>query len=420
MRKELPAAAVVLTGDELLDGRTRDTNGAFLTSRLAADGVQVARLIAVPDDMRLLVEALTQALALEPAVVIVSGGLGTTHDDLTAAALAESTGRRLDEHPEALEMVARRTRDVAERRDVEFADVFAKTRRQALLPRGARPVPPAGVAPGIALRHGPTRVYALPGVPSELRAMWSWVRGELAAAGVLGDAVTRVVRIFGVGELQVGAVVDEAPRSLLDVAVNVGGGEVAVRLRHERTAAAQAEADALVAALVAAVPVFSSDGLTVDAIVADGLRARRATVAVAESCTGGLLGGRFTALPGSSDYFLGGVVAYADAVKVAVLGVDEASLVRHGAVSAAVAAAMAEGARRVAGATFGLSTTGVAGPDGGTTEKPVGLVFLGCAGPGATRTVGERFPGDRQSVREWAVARALHLLRETLAEDHER
>jgi len=250
--------------------------------------------------------------------------------------------------------------------------------------------------------------------------MWSWVRGELAAAGVLGDAVTRVVRVFGVGELQVGAVVDEAPRTLLDVAINVGGGEVAVRLRHERTAAAQAEADALVDALVAAVPVFSTDGRTVDAIVADGLRARRSTVAVAESCTGGLLGGRFTSLPGSSDFFLGGVVAYANAVKVAALGVDEGLLALHGAVSAEVAAAMAEGVRRVTGATFGLSTTGVAGPDGGTADKPVGLVFLGCAGPGGTRTVRERFPGDRQSVREWAVARALHLLREALEEGEER
>lgn len=419
MRPGLPTAAIVLTGDELLDGRTRDTNGAFLASRLAADGVQVARLCMVPDDMGLLVEALAQALALKPAVVIVSGGLGTTHDDLTAAALAEATGGALHEHPEALEMVARRTRDVAARRYLDFDDVFAQTRRQALLPRGARPVPPAGVAPGIALRHGPTRVYALPGVPSELRAMWSWVRGELAAA-VLGDAVTRVVRVFGVGELQVGAVLDEAPRELLDVAVNVGGGEVVVRLRHERNAAAQAEADGLVDALVAAVPVFSRDGRTVDAIVADGLRARGATLAVAESCTGGLIGARVTRLPGSSDYFVGGVVAYADAVKVTALGVDEGLLTQKGAVSAEVAAAMAEGVRRFTGATFGLSTTGVAGPSGGTAEKPVGLVYVACAGPRGTRTVRERFPGDREGVREWAVARALHLLRETLAEEERR
>ena len=161
--------------------------------------------------------------------------------------------------------------------------------------------------------------------------------------------------------------------------------------------------------------MFSTDGRTIDEMVADGLRARGATVAVAESCTGGLVGGRLTALPGSSDYFLGGVVAYANDVKVAALGVEPRLLDRHGAVSAEVATAMAEGARHATGATYGLSTTGVAGPDGGTAEKPVGLVFVGCAGPSGAHAVRQRFPGDRQSVREWAVARALHLLRETFA-----
>jgi nicotinamide-nucleotide amidase len=410
----LPRAVVVLSGDELLDGRTHDTNGAFLSTELTREGVQVARLVTVPDDLTLLAGALREALALEPAVVIVSGGLGTTHDDLTAAALAEATERTLAEHPEALEMVTRRTRDVAERRHLDFAETLRQTRRQALLPSGARPVPPAGVAPGIALRHGPTRVYALPGVPSELRAMWSWVRGELAAAGVLADVVSRVVRVFGAGELQVGAVLDAAPRGEVDVAVNVGGGEVAVRLRHQRTASAQAEADVLVAALREAVPVFSDDGRTIDELVADSLRSRGATVAVAESCTGGLLGGRLTALPGSSAYFLGGVVAYANAVKLGVLGVDPAVLERHGAVSDEVAEAMAVGARRLAGATYALSTTGVAGPGGGAPDKPVGLVHLACAGPEGCRTTGERFPGDRSAIRAWAVTRALHLLRETL------
>jgi nicotinamide-nucleotide amidase len=410
----LKRAVVVLSGDELLDGRTRDTNGAFLSAQLTREGVQVARLVVVPDDLATLVAVLREAVALEPAVVVLSGGLGTTHDDLTAAALAEATGRALEEHPEALEMVARRSRDVAQRRHLDYDAVFAKTRRQALLPRGARPVPPAGVAPGIALRQGHTRIYALPGVPSELRAMWSWVRGELAAAGVLADVVSRIVRVFGAGELQVGEVVDAAPLVLVDVAVNVGGGEVAICLRHERTMEAQAEADALVGALEAALPVFSTDGRTVDEIVADALRSRHATVAVAESCTGGLLGGRLTALPGSSDYFVGGVLAYANQVKESLLGVGAAVLKRSGAVSEEVAVAMAEGARRVTGATYGLSTTGVAGPDGGTEEKPVGLVHIACTGPGGSATASELFPGDRQSVREWAVARALHLLRQRL------
>jgi nicotinamide-nucleotide amidase len=408
----LPRAVVLLSGDELLDGRTRDSNGAFLSAELSREGLQVVRLLVVPDDLELLTGAIRDALSLEPAVVVLSGGLGTTHDDLTSAALAEATDRRLVEHPEALEMVARRTRDVAERRRLDYEQVFAQTRRQALLPGGARPVPPAGVAPGIALRHGVTRLYALPGVPSELRAMWTWVRGELDAAGVLADTVSRIVRVYGVGELQVGAVVDAAPRALVDVAVNVGAGEVAVRVRHERVPEAQREADALVDALRLALPVFSDDGRTIDELLADKLRSRGATVAVAESCTGGLLGGRLTGLPGSSDYVLGGVVAYADAVKAAVLDVDPAVLERHGAVSAEVAEAMATGVRRLTGATYGLSTTGIAGPGGGSAEKPVGLVFLACAGPAGCLAARERFPGDRAGVRAWAVTRALHLLRE--------
>jgi len=414
MMAGLHRAVVLLSGDELLDGRTRDTNGAFLTAELTREGLQVARLMAVPDDLALLAGAVREGLALEPAVIVLSGGLGTTHDDLTAAALAEATDRRLVEHPEALEMVARRTRDVAERRRLDFDQVFAQTRRQALLPSGARPVPPAGVAPGIALRHGRTRLYALPGVPSELRAMWTWVRGELDAAGVLADVVSRVVRVYGVGELQVAAVIDAAPRAQVDVAINVGGGEVAVRIRHAPAPDAQREAEVLVRALHAAVPVFSDDGRTIDELLGDAMRSNGATVAVAESCTGGLLGGRLTALPGSSDYVVGGVVAYADAVKLAILGVDPSVLERRGAVSAEVAEEMALGVRRLTGATYGLSTTGVAGPGGGTAEKPAGLVHLACAGPAGCRVVRERFPGDRDSVRAWAVTRALHLLREAL------
>ncbi len=417
MLSGLPQAVIVLTGGELLDGRTRDTNGAFLSAELQREGAEVAAVLVVPDDRGRLLAALRFALDAEPAVLLVSGGLGTTHDDLTAACLAEVAGRPLVEHPEALAMVAARTRLVAERRGLDFAEVFAVARRQALLPEGARPVPPAGVAPGIALRLGKTRMYALPGVPFELRAMWVAVRDELAAEGVLAEVVVRIVRTYGVGELQVGAVVDAAPRDLLDVAVNVNVGEVAVRLRHRPEAGAQAQADALVAALVAAVPVFSTDGRTVDDLLAGRLRALGATVAVAESCTGGALGKRLTDRPGSSEYVVGGVIGYANAVKEGLLDVPAAMLEAHGAVSEPVARAMAEGARRRTNATYALSVTGVAGPDGGTSDKPVGLVHLGCAGSRGTRVVREHFPGDRESVREWSVVRALHLLRQALEEE---
>ncbi len=223
-----------------------------------------------------------------------------------------------------------------------------------------------------------------------------------------------VVRVFGVGELQVGPILDALAHDLLELGVNVGGGEVTVRIRHRRDAAAEAQAVALVAALEAGVPVYSSDGRTVDDIVAAELRSRALTLTVAESCTGGLLGARITARPGSSDYFLGGVVSYANEAKTGLLHVPAGMLAQYGAVSGEVAGAMAEGARDALGADFALSITGVAGPDGGTPEKPVGLVYVGCAGPQGTRVREGSYPGDRDSVRTFSATAALHLLRTAL------
>jgi nicotinamide-nucleotide amidase len=202
----------------------------------------------------------------------------------------------------------------------------------------------------------------------------------------------------------------------LRLAITAASGEVTVVAGYgagDREAAAQA--DALAAALRAAGPVFATDDRRIEEIVADILRAGGATVAVAESCTGGLLGARLTELPGSSDYFLGGALVYADAVKRDLLGVPAALLQAHGAVSEPVAGAMAEGARTRLAATYGLSVTGVAGPGGATPGKPVGLVFIGCAGPGKTVVRRYEFPGDRPTVRAWSVVAALHLLRRTAA-----
>lgn len=409
-----PSAAIVLSGDELLDGRTRDSNGRLLAGVLSDRGVRVSSLAIVGDDRDRLAATLRCALAGEPDLLLVGGGLGTTHDDLTAECLAEVLGVPLRENAEALEMLAVRTREVAERRGLDPADMLARARRQALLPAGARPLPPAGVAPGIAAVSGATRIFAFPGVPWELRRMWAEVEAGLEREGFFPEVVTRLVRSYGVGELQVSAALERCARDLLWVGINVGAGEVTVIVRHDAGEAAHAQAAALVATLEREVPVFSVDGRTIDDLVAETLRARRETVAAAESCTGGLLGARFTARPGSSDYFRGGVVAYANEVKEGVLGVPGELLARHGAVSEEVAAAMAEGVRRVTGATWGLGVTGVAGPTGGSREKPVGLVYVGCAGPSGAHVVGDHFPGDRDSVRDWSVVRALHLLRERL------
>ena len=415
MSGDLPRAAVVLSGNELLDGRTRDTNGPYVSADLSARGVKVTSVLTVADDAERLTAALRYSLAAAPDLLVIGGGLGTTHDDLTAACLAETLGVGLHEHPQALAWVEEKVKLVAERRHVRFDEVFPLARRQALVPEGAAPVPPAGVAPGIAARSGPTRIFAFPGVPWEFESMWTAVAGTLAADGLFPDSVVRMVRVFGVGELQVGPVLDAVPHDLLEAGVNVGGGEVTVRLRYRRSPAADDQAGAVVAALEAAVPVFSTDGRTVDDIVADGLRSSGATLAVAESCTGGSLGARITRRPGSSDYFLGGVISYANQVKMDLVDVPPGMLAQYGAVSEEVAGAMAEGVRAVTRADYGLSVTGVAGPDGGSADKPVGLVYVGCAAPAGTQVVRGHYPGDRESVREFSTTAALHLLRRTFA-----
>jgi nicotinamide-nucleotide amidase len=418
MTLPMPTAAVVLSGNELLDGRTRDTNGRFLCSDLSARGVKVTSLQLVADDARRLEAALRFSLDAHPDLLLVGGGLGTTHDDLTAACLAHVLGVRLEEHPEALRMLEARVRELALRRHLDFGVVFALARRQAVLPVGSRPVSPAGVAPGIAARQGPTRIFAFPGVPFELEAMWQGVARSLHGEGFFPDVVQRVIRVFGVGELQVAPILETSPRDLLETGINVGGGEVAVTLRYRREPAAEAQAVGLVAALVAGAPVFSTDGRSVDDLVADRLRAAGATLAVAESCTGGLLGARLTERAGSSDYFLGGVISYTNQVKMNQLQVPAGLLAKHGAVSEEVAGAMAEGVRTATGADYALAVSGVAGPAGGTIAKPVGLVYIGCAAAHGTRVVHGLFPGDRASVRVFSTTSALHLLLRELV--HER
>jgi len=410
MTSTLLRAAVVLSGNELLDGRTRDTNGAFLSADLSDRGVKVVSLLTVADDERRLVEALCFSLAAGPDLLVVGGGLGTTHDDLTAGCLAEALEVGLEEHPAALAMLEERLRVVAARRGLDFGRLLTLARRQALLPAGSTPVPPAGVAPGIAARRGNTRIYAFPGVPFEFEAMWREVARDLDAEGFFPAVAVRMVRIFGVGELQVAPILETVPRDRLETGINVGSGEVTVRLRYPREALARAQAAAVVAALQDHAPVYSSDGRAIDELVADALRARGGTVAVAESCTGGLLGARLSSRPGSSDYFAGGVISYANEVKSGLLGVPSEMLDRYGAVSEEVARAMAEGVRAGTGVDYSLAVTGVAGPDGGTAEKPVGLVYTACAGPGGTTVARGNFPGDRAAVRDYSVTSALHLL----------
>ncbi len=374
--------------------------------------MRVTHLLAAPDDLDVLVDDVRFLLAGEPDVLVVSGGLGTTHDDLTSEAVARALGRGLVEDPDARRMVEERLADVARRRGIAAGPLLEQALKQARLPEGSRALPPGGVAPGFALREGGTRLYALPGPPSEIDAMWPPILDELAAEGLFPSTVRRIVRIYGTSEMQLVPLLEGHRHELLEVAVTAGAGELTVVIGYRFDVAAQAQADALVLALQAGAPVFSSDGRTVDELIADELRAAGATVSVAESCTGGLLGGRLTELPGSSDYVLGGVISYANEIKERVLGVEAQVLRDAGAVSPEVARAMAEGVRRLTGSTYALSVTGIAGPAGGTPEKPVGLVWHACAAPGATTVRRDDFPGDRETVRRRAVVAALHHLLE--------
>jgi len=409
-----PKAAVVLTGAELLDGRLRDANGTYLAAELTRAGFGVDAIVVCPDDHAAIVAHLRHLLARGAQAIVTSGGLGTTHDDVTMAAVADSLGLPLVEDQEAWVMVQERIQGVAQRRHVDAATLLEPARRQALLPRGARLIPPAGLAPGALVDAGEATVVVLPGPPPELQAMWPAALIHLRErCSPVAPQVT-VLRLYGVGEMQVQPLLEPfIGEPSLDVAITASLGEITVKAAAWDPAGRR-RAAALREALAAALPVYSAAGHTIDELLAKRLRAGGATVATAESCTGGMLGGRLTSLAGSSDYFLGGVVSYANSVKQDVLGVAGELLDQHGAVSEPVAAAMAQGVRRITGATYGLSTTGVAGPGGGTPAKPVGLVYLACAD--AEGVVAERqlFPGDRDAVRLWTVVAALHLLRRRL------
>ncbi|MGD9573391.1 MAG: competence/damage-inducible protein A [Thermoleophilia bacterium] len=414
-------AAILVTGDEILRGRTEERNARHLARDLEARGVEVVRWEMAGDDREGLVAALRRLLASGADLVLTSGGLGPTHDDVTMAAVAEATGRDLALDAGALEMV--RAHSTALVTDDEVRRLVQE--KQATLPAGATVLPPPGTAPGCALVHEGVVVVVLPGPPWELERMWADSVGIEPVAGLLaraGGAHERVLRLYGVPESQLVAMVrDVEPEAWarLRVGICARDAELEVTMRAAPGEAAAADALEGLIAEGAGERLFSRDGTTVDEIVARRLIAAGQTVAVAESCTGGLLGGRLTARAGSSAYVLGGVIAYANEVKEGLLGVDRAILETHGAVSAECAEAMAAGARERLGADWALSVTGVAGPGGGTEEKPVGLVYVGIAGPdGTTAHVELRRGGTRDAIRSRSVVAALHLLRRALPEAH--
>ncbi len=405
---------VLCIGTELLLGNIVNGNARWLAEQLAALGVVHHRQQVVGDNRERLIEAVRQASG-RCRVLITTGGLGPTPDDLTTEAIAAAFGTELVEHGEIWAAIQARI-------TARGRTVAPSNRKQALLPRGAAVLPnPTGTAPGMIWTPVPGfTVLTFPGVPSELRAMWEataapWLREAGLAGGVFAS---RMLRFWGVAESDLA----ERVQDLLalenpTVAPYAGAGEV--KLRVTARAADGAAAAALLAPVEAELRrrgggcCFGADGDSLASVVLAELRRRGETLAVAESCTGGGLGAALVAVPGASEVFLGGVIAYANAVKRDVLGVPAALLDTHGAVSDPVAEAMAAGARRLTGASWAVAVTGIAGPDGGSTDKPVGLVHIAVAGPDGCRSEAVRFGRGRERtwIQTLTVGESLNRLR---------
>ncbi len=421
-------AGVVVTGTEVLTGRVLDRNGGWVSEQLRGLGVEHSFTAVVGDRPADLHAALAFLAAQGVDLVVTSGGLGPTEDDLTTAIVAEFCGRAmvLDEALEA--RIAAIVAPLRARfRAVDPAALAAGTRKQATVPEGALVLEPVGTAPGVVVTPvaggGPV-VCVLPGPPRELQGMWPAavaappVRALLERAGEIREAM---LRLFGIPESEIAETLRVARREgvdldALEVTTCLRGGEVEVVTRYAPERAPVY--DDLVGVVRArhADTLFSEDGSSVDDQVARLLEERGLTIATAESCTGGLLAGRLTARAGSSAYVLGGLVAYANEAKVALAGVDPALIERHGAVSVEVAEALAAGARERLGADVGVGITGIAGPGGGTEDKPVGTVCVSVAlGDEVAETRRVVLPGGRADVRDRTTTLAMHLVRRVLA-----
>lgn len=420
-------AGIVVTGTEVLSGIIADRNGPWLSERLRERGVDVAQIVVVGDRREDLMSALRQLAGLGVDVIVTTGGLGPTADDLTAEVVGAFTGREmvLDEALEAriwaiLQRLSSRWIDLSE------DAVRAANRKQAVIPAGATVLEPVGTAPGLVVTpasgDGPT-VVVLPGPPRELQPMWPVALATGAVQEALAGAVElrrRMVRIFGIPESELAnslrafsaSGIDLEP---LEITTCLRRGEIEVATVYEP--AGEAAYEAFHAALVErhGDTVFAPEGETIDALVASALRGPPPrTVAVAESCTGGLLAGRLTDPPGASSYVLGGLTVYSDDAKLRLAGVPAQVLAAHGAVSVPVARALADGARSAFGADVGIGVTGIAGPGGGTEEKPVGTVCFSVAADAGRLDRSVRLPGDRATVRDRTTTVALHLLRRLL------
>ncbi len=411
-------AGLVVTGTELLSGLITDRNGPWLAQRLGELGVEVAHLVCVGDRPADLAAALRFLTDQGVDLIVTSGGLGPTADDVTTEVVAAFAGVELELDEAMEQQIAAILARFGWLAQFDPEGLRAANRKQAMVPRGATPLDPVGTAPGLVLpvKDGPT-VIVLPGPPRELQEMWP----AALATPAIRELVARTrpfesaqLRLFGLPESQIAMTLRELGDSLdlapLEITTCLRRAELVIDIRHR--AGAEASRDAAIEAIRDrhARYLFSTDGTSVDDQVARLLRGRR--IGLAESCTGGLLAARLTERPGSSGYLTGGVVAYSNDAKTALLGVPAELIERHGAVSPEVARAMADGARDRFRADVGVGITGVAGPEGGTGAKPVGYVCVCVTTSDGGALAGDPvLPGDRAEIRDRAVTVAMHLIR---------
>jgi nicotinamide-nucleotide amidase len=406
-------AIILSIGDELVLGQTIDTNSAWLSAQLAAVGCAVSAHLTVPDDQPAIELAIRNA-SQQCELLLISGGLGPTPDDLTRQALAAVMGQPLELNKEWLDELqkffAARKRPMPE-----------TNRIQAMIPRGADMIfNTAGTAAGIKADLGACRVYVMPGVPKEMKIMFERTVMRLLRTTSGGAAIlSRTLHTFGLGESAVAEMLGDLMRRDRNpsVGTTVSNGIVSLRVnsRFDSIDHARGQLDSTVAACRAALGslIYGQDDQTLQEVVGRMLKSdpRSPTVATAESCTGGLLGKMLTDIPGSSAYYRFGWITYANEAKEQLLGVPAVTLAEHGAVSEPVVRAMAEGARQRAQSVYALAISGIAGPDGGTAEKPVGTVCIALANPAVTEARTFLFPGDREFIRDRSAKMALSLLR---------
>jgi len=414
-----PRAAIVVTGSELVRGERSDLNGPFLARELVSRGLEPSRITIVGDRPDELESALRDGLGHD--LCVVSGGLGPTHDDRTVEMLARAAGLPLAVDRSLREEIEAASRATAARLRRPYADFEAGVIKQAMLPAGALSLGLAGTAPGLVARTEGAVVVLLPGPPAELRRLWPRALDSEPVREILSRARPPrryILRFYGASESAVARALEEAGGEGEGVEVTICARDFEIHVDLLVEPGAEERGERLAAQLGQALSpyLFAQDERPVEEIVVALCRSQGLTLVTAESCTGGLVASRLTSIPGASAVFLGSIVAYADSVKERELGVPPDILRRQGAVSAETAAAMASGARSRLGADVSLAVTGIAGPGGGTPEKPVGLVYLHAETPTASKGVELTYPADRESIRRRAAVAGLHLLRRLLTQ----